>query len=45
MGEGQEKCVRGRGGNVGGEKSVCVGKGEKHPIFVLIGYYGVSWNS
>ena len=27
------KCVRGMGGNRGGQKSCCVGKGGKHCIF------------
>ena len=42
---GQVKCVRGRGGNRGGEKMWCVRKGGKHRIFIWRGNYGVSWNS
>ena len=42
---GQRKCVRGRGGNVGGEKSCRVRKGGKHLIFIWRGNYWVSCKS
>ena len=39
------KCVRGRGGNEGGEKSFRVGKVGKHPSSIWRGNYGVSLKS
>ena len=39
------KCVRGRGGNGGGEKSCCNRKGGKHCSFIWRENYGVSWKS